>query len=157
MKFAAYFTHVCDALDFVEEVSSRDVKYILHEICRRLSYDLVFALLLMQDVLGVTDELSLALDRKDLDAGTCVALLQESRKQLQVMRDDGWTPFLNKVGMFCNENDLDMVSMGDKFKQRIWEDSKPTAMTNLDYYHVDFFQKVINSQLEELDRRFTSK
>ncbi|CAM0873577.1 unnamed protein product [Alopecurus aequalis] len=121
VKFAAYFTHVCDALDFVEEVSSRDVKYMVHEICRRLSYDLVFALLLMQDVLGVTDELSLALDRKDLDVEKCVALLQESKKRLQAMRDEGWTTFLNKVGMFCNDNDLDVVTMGEKFKRRKWK------------------------------------
>jgi hypothetical protein len=157
VKFAAYFSPICDALDFVGEVSSRDTKFVIYEICGRLSYDLVFALLLMQDVLGVTNELSLALDRKDWDADHCVALLQESKKQLQVMRDEGWPPFLNKVGMFCNENDVDVVTMGEKFKKKAWRVDEPTAVTNLDYYHVDFFQQVINSQLEELDRRFTKE
>jgi hypothetical protein len=157
-KFALYTTPICDALDSVEEVSRDDVKFMVYKINQGLTYDFFFGLLLMQDVLGVTNELSLALDRKGWDAENFVALLHDARKQLQVMRDEGWTPFLNKVGMFCNDIDMPMVTMGEKFVQRRRsKDAEGTTKTYLDYYHVDFFQKVINKQLKELDRRFTKE
>ncbi|XP_051214426.1 uncharacterized protein [Lolium perenne] len=157
-KFALYTTPICDALDSVEEVSRDDVKFMVYKINQGLTYDFFFGLLLMQDVLGVTNELSLALDRKGWDAENFVALLHDARKQLQVMRDEGWTPFLNKVGMFCNDIDMPMVTMGEKFvPRRRSKDAEGTTKTYLDYYHVDFFQKVINKQLKELDRRFTKE
>jgi hypothetical protein len=98
-KFATYFTAVLDALEFVDEIITdcdQHIKFLT--ICP----DFAFWLLLMQDVLGVMNELSLALDREDLEAEKCMALLQESKNQLQVMRDEGWTNFLNKVGLLCS-------------------------------------------------------
>lgn len=107
-------------------------------------------------------EVVTGLDRKDQDAENCMALLQEAKKQLRVIRDEGWTPFLNKVGIFCSENDIYMSTMGEKFEPRIRlcddeADEEATTMTNLDHFHVDFFQKVINKQLEELDKRFSKE
>ncbi|KAF0913585.1 hypothetical protein E2562_023299 [Oryza meyeriana var. granulata] len=155
VKFAAYFSPICDAVDFVhEEISRTHEKYLAYKILEGLTYDVVFGLLLMQDVLSVTNELSLALDRKDQDAENCMILLREAEEQLQVMRDSGWLCFLNKVGLFCNENDMHMPNMGEEYIP--WprlRDNYPT-MTNLEHYHVDFFQKVVNKQLEELNKRF---
>ncbi|CAM0873579.1 unnamed protein product [Alopecurus aequalis] len=158
VKIAAYLSPICDALDFMDEVARDDAKFMAYKINQGMTYDFFFGLLLMQDVLGVTNELSLALDREGWAAENFAALLQDARKQLQVMRDEGWTPFLNKVGMFCNEHDMYMVTMGEKFvPRRRSKDAEATTKTYLDHYHVDFFQKVINKQLEELDRRFTTQ
>uniref|UniRef100_A0ACD5YNQ4 Uncharacterized protein n=1 Tax=Avena sativa TaxID=4498 RepID=A0ACD5YNQ4_AVESA len=158
VKFAAHITPICDALEFVDEVSRDDVKFMVYKINQGLTYDFFFGLLLMQDVLGVTNELSLALDRKGRDAENFAALLQDAKKQLQVMRDSGWTPFLNRVGMLCNDNDIPMATMGEKYvPRRRSKDAEATTKTYLDYYHVDFFQKVINKQLEVFDRRFTKE
>lgn len=109
MKFAAYFIPLCDALEFVEEQVSRgDAKHMVWKINQGMDYDFFFGLLLMQDILSVTNELSLALDREGWGVENCVALLQEATKQLE-------------------------------------------------HHHLDFFQKVINKQLEELERRFTKE
>jgi hypothetical protein len=157
-KFASYITPICDALEFVDEVSREDVKFMVYKVNQGLTYDFFFGLLLMKDVLGVTNELSLALDSNGWDAKNYEVLLQVAKKQLQVMRDEGWTPFLNKVGMCCNENDIPIATMGEKFvPRRRSKDSEATTKTYLDYYHVDFFQKVINKQLEVLDMRFTKE
>ncbi|KAL6838239.1 hypothetical protein ACP4OV_031911 [Aristida adscensionis] len=157
MKFAAYLTPIWDALEFVEEaVSVHDHRHLAYKILKGLCYDFAFALLLMQDVLSVTNELSLALDREDLDAENCMTLLQEAKKQLQVMRDEGWTPFINKAGMFCSENEIPMLNMGANFKPPRWEKEAPTT-TNLERYHVGFFEKVINIHLNELEKCFSEQ
>lgn len=158
MKFAAYFDPICDALYFVrEEVKDHDHTYLAYKVLKGLSYDFAFALLLMQDVLSVTNELSLALDRKYVDAENCMALLQEARKQLQVMRDEGWTSFLNKVGLLCSENEFPMPNMGAKFEPRPRLRGNAPTMTNLEHYHIDFFEKVINIHLNEFDKRFSTQ
>ena len=72
---------------------NNDQSYLAYKVLEGLSYNFAFGLLLMQDVLSSTNELSLALDGKYVDTGNCMALLQEVR-QLQVMRDEGWTSFL---------------------------------------------------------------
>ncbi|OQU92558.1 hypothetical protein SORBI_3001G365332 [Sorghum bicolor] len=158
VKFAAYLDPICDALYFVrEEVKDHDQTYLAYKVLKGLSYDFAFGLLLMQDVLSVTNELSLALDRKYVDAENCMALLQEAKQQLQVMRDKGWTSFLNKVGLFCSENEFDMPNMGAKFEPRPRLRGNAPTMTNLEHYHIDFFEKVINIHLNEFDKRFSKQ
>jgi hypothetical protein len=158
VKFATYFDPICDALYFVREVvKDNDQNYLAYKVLEELSYDFAFGLLLMQDVLSITNELSLALDRKYVDAEKCMALLQEAKRQLRVMRDQGWTSFLNKIGMFCSDNEIPTPIMGDKFDSRWRLRDRATTMTNLEHYHVDFFEKVINIHLNEFDRRFTEQ
>ncbi|PUZ41020.1 hypothetical protein GQ55_9G469800 [Panicum hallii var. hallii] len=139
VNFATYFDPSCEALFFVRDVvKNNDQSYLAYKVLEGLSYDFAFGLLLMQD-------------------GTCTALLQEAKRQLQVMRDEGWTPFLNKIGMFCSDNEIPMANMGEKFDPRPRLRDEATTMTNLDHYHVDFFEKVINIHLNELDRRFSEQ
>ncbi|TVU46989.1 hypothetical protein EJB05_06563 [Eragrostis curvula] len=158
VKFAAYFTPVLNALEFVEETTTdSDHRYLAYKILNESSYDFVFGLLLMQDVLGVTNELSLALGRNGLDAEN-LALLLDAKKQLQTMKDEGWTPFLNKVGLFCSENEIHMPNMGETFKDKFRvRGNKATTMTNLEHYHVGFFENVINIHLNELNMRFSEQ
>ncbi|CAN6325168.1 unnamed protein product [Urochloa humidicola] len=158
VKFATYFDPICDALYFVRDiVKDNDQSYLAYKVLEGLTYDFAFGLLLMQDVLSITNELSLALDRKYVDAENCMALLQEAKRQLQLMRDEGWTPFLNKIGMFCSDNEIPMPIMGAKFDPRPRLRDEATTMTNLEHYHVDFFKKVINIHLNEFDRRFNEQ
>jgi hypothetical protein len=43
----------------------------------------------MKDALGITNELSLALQRKDHDIENAISLAKVAKGRLQVMRDDG--------------------------------------------------------------------
>ena len=53
--------------------------------------------------------------------------------------------------MFCSDNEIPMPNMGEKFDPRLRPRDEATTMTNLEHYHVDFFEKVINIHLNELD------
>jgi hypothetical protein len=74
------------------------------------------------------------------------------------MRDEGWTDFLNKVGLICSANDIPMPNMGDEFKP--WcrlRGKEVITMMNQEHYHVDFFDIVINIHLKELNMGFGEK
>jgi hypothetical protein len=111
----------------------------------------------MRNVLGATHELSLALDRNDLDDQNCVALLQESNKQLLVMREEGWPSFLREVELLCTESDMDVLDMEEQFEHDRWNEEESATSTNLEHYQIHVFVKVINGQLRELDKRFSKE
>ena len=52
-------------------------------------FEFVFTLHLMKTILGITNDLSQALQRKDQDIVNVMALVKVTKQQLQRMRDDG--------------------------------------------------------------------
>ncbi|KAL6838240.1 hypothetical protein ACP4OV_031912 [Aristida adscensionis] len=157
VKLVVYLAPVFDALDFMGKHASRtNKKHMAWRVQWAITDDFVFSLLFMRDVLGATNELSLALGRKDLDVENCMVVLQESKKKLLVMRDEGWPSFLREVELLCSESEMTMPDMVEMFEPRATlSDEESETKTNLEHYHIDFFIKVINNQLEELDKRFS--
>ena len=51
------------------------------------SFEFAFSLHLMKNVLGITNELSLALQKKDQDIVNAITFVQVSKQRLQMMRD----------------------------------------------------------------------
>lgn len=158
VKLAAYLPAVCDALDIMERDALRtDEKHLVLKAQWAFTEDLPFVLLLLREVLSATNELSLALDRNDLDAENFMILLQESKRQLMVLRDEGWPSFLQEVDLLCAESDMPMPDMGEEYKHRRWSKEESPTSTNLEHYHIHVFVKVINDQLKELDKRFSKE
>ncbi|GAA0184662.1 hypothetical protein LIER_31950 [Lithospermum erythrorhizon] len=61
------------------------------------TFDFIFMLSLMVDVLGVTHNLNLALQRCDRDLLNALNLVRIFKLRLQRMRDDGWDILITKV------------------------------------------------------------
>uniref|UniRef100_A0A0D3A6F2 DUF4371 domain-containing protein n=1 Tax=Brassica oleracea var. oleracea TaxID=109376 RepID=A0A0D3A6F2_BRAOL len=61
------------------------------------TFDRVFYLHLTLHILGLTENLSLALQLKDQDILNAVSLEESTKRQLQKFRDDGWDSFVNDV------------------------------------------------------------
>jgi hypothetical protein len=55
----------------------------------------------MKSVLGITNELSQALQRKDQDILNAMKLVGVSKQHLQAMRKDGWNSLFEEVSVFC--------------------------------------------------------
>ncbi|TVU46992.1 hypothetical protein EJB05_06566, partial [Eragrostis curvula] len=159
MKLTAYLPSVCGALYFMGKHASRtDEKHMALKVQWAITDEFPFALLLMRNVLGATNEFSLALDRDDLDAENCMVLLHNSKKRLLVMRDEGWPSFLKELDQLCREGDMSMPDMGERFIPRLrlsYPESE--GMTNLEHYHTDVYVQVINNQLREVDKRFSKE
>ena len=67
----------------------------------------------MKGVLGINNELSQALQRKDQDIVYAMKLVDISKQHLQVMRDDGGNSLLEEVSAFCAKNNIDVPDMDD--------------------------------------------
>ncbi|GFY95342.1 dihydroxyacetone kinase [Actinidia rufa] len=96
------FSAVIDVLEMISEDGSNseqraEANVLLHSI---QSFGFVFNLHLMRAILGITNELSQALQRKDQDIVNAMTLVQVSKRRLQMMRESGWSDLLAKVLIF---------------------------------------------------------
>ncbi|XP_034582011.1 uncharacterized protein [Setaria viridis] len=64
------------------------------------SFDFVFILHLMIELLSTTDNLSRASQRKDQDIVEAMHLIMSVKESLQDMRDNGWEPLFKRVKTF---------------------------------------------------------
>ena len=86
------FSTVVDILEIIEEDGLSDQKVEDRSIIRSiLAFEFVFALHLMKNILGITNELSIALQKKkkkNQDIVNAMDLVKVSKQRLQVMRED---------------------------------------------------------------------
>jgi len=72
------------------------------------SFDFTFCLHLMKEILGITNELSEALQRKEQDIVNVMTLVEIAKQRFQAMRENGWdslfceTDILRETRYFCS-------------------------------------------------------
>ena len=85
------FFIVVDVIEIIEEDGLSDQKVEVQSIMRSiLSFEFVFALHLMKNILRITNELSIALPKKkkkNKDIVNAMDLVKVSKQRLQVMRN----------------------------------------------------------------------
>ena len=119
------------------------------------SFDFVLSLHLMRNVLGVTNELSKALQRKDQDIVNAMSLVKVCKQRLQIMRDSVWDSLFDEVSLFCQERNIDIPNMDDIYRAQGRSRRRVQKVTNLHQFRVGLFYSVIDMQLQELNDRFT--
>jgi len=82
------------------------------------SFDFVFIMHLMIELLGMTDILSRALQRKDQDIVEAMHLITDVKDSLQDLRENGWEPLLKKVKTFCEKNEIEVPDMDEEINIR---------------------------------------
>lgn len=151
------FSSVIDVLEFVMEDALHPeqkgealslIKYVP-------TFEFVFGLHMMRKVLGITNDLSLALQKKNQDIVNAMTLVMVSKKNLQTLRDEGWGSLLSEVSSFCSKNDISVPIMEDIFVVPGRSRRNAPQITNLHHYHVELFCTIIDMQLQELNNRFT--
>jgi hypothetical protein len=80
------------------------------------TFDFAFNLHLIKNVLGITNELSQALQQKDQDILNTMKLVEISKLRLQAMREDGWNSLLEKVSKFCAKNNITILNMDELYQ-----------------------------------------
>ncbi|KAJ9537272.1 hypothetical protein OSB04_030005 [Centaurea solstitialis] len=151
------FPSIIDVLEMIEEDGlTQEQKCEALQISTSLqSFDFVFSLHLMKTLLGITNELSQALQRKEQDIVNAMNLVGLCKKQLQTLRDSGWDSMLNQATLFCEKHDIDVCNMDDMFLLPGRSRRKAPRMSNLHHYRVELFYAVIDLQLMELGNRFS--
>jgi hypothetical protein len=119
------------------------------------SFDFIFMLYMLVEILGFTNDLSLALQRGDQDLINALSLVNATKQELQEMRDDGWEELISKVVKICNKHDIDVPDMDAPYMPS----KKPrgpttSSVSNLHHYKHDCLFNVLDLQLHELNVRF---
>ncbi|KAK9671924.1 hypothetical protein RND81_12G064000 [Saponaria officinalis] len=147
---------ILDVIDTIGEFSSEvdNVKAeSLSYAMRR--FDFVFIAQLMVTIVGVTNELNLALQRKEQDIVNVMGLVDVTNGSLQRMRDSGWDSHMEKVSAFCSKYDIiDIPSMSDLYVIPGRHRRGHREVTNLHHFRVKVFLSLIDQVLHEFENRF---
>ncbi|XP_068329707.1 uncharacterized protein [Pyrus communis] len=150
------FSSVVDVLDMIVEDcyndSAGEAKRLLKDL---QSFEFVFLLFLMKSILGVTNDFSQALQKKDQEIVNAMALVKTCKEQLRCMRnDENFDLLVDKVSSFCVEHEIEVPNMDDLYVIQGKSLRKAPRKTNHHHYKVELFFEVIDFQLIELDDRF---
>jgi len=117
------------------------------------SFEFVFYLHLMLNILTITNVLSNVLQRKDQDIVNAVNCVRSTRSHLDKVRRDGWEQTLGEVYAFCDEHDISKLEMDEPYIDPT-RPRKKSRITNMHHCQVDCFNEVFDWLLQELDSRF---
>ena len=113
-------------------------------ISKMESYEFVFILHLMKTLLGMTNVLSQALQRKDQDIIGAVNLIESVQSDLQKYRETGWEGLLEEVNTFCEDNMIPLINMDDIMPSvgHSRRKCRQDRVTNSHHYRVEIFCQV---------------
>ncbi|XP_071713304.1 uncharacterized protein [Rutidosis leptorrhynchoides] len=154
VRLVDMFPSIIKVLEFVkEEGSNGSNQNQAHGLLKYLkSFDFVFYLHLMLHILGLTNILSHALQRKDQDIIEAVQLVEVTKEKLQDLRTNGFEPLLEKVSSFCEEHGIRILKMDEDCLNSRRQKEK---ITNQHYYEVECFNTVLDMQIQEFGDRFS--
>ncbi|XP_026431822.1 uncharacterized protein LOC113329067 [Papaver somniferum] len=79
------------------------------------NFNFIFSLHLMKTILGITNDLSKALQRKDQDIVNAMKLITVCKERLQLMRDEDWDSMLSEVSSFFIN--MQLLELNNRFKE----------------------------------------
>ncbi|KAL9691969.1 hypothetical protein QQ045_012397 [Rhodiola kirilowii] len=118
-----------------------------------IKFDFVYCLLLMHELMNITEFLSQAFQKKDIDIVNVVECISLTKQKLKALRDNGWHDLITKVAAFSCEHDIIMPDMSLPYKRGARRNGM--NITNEHYFRVNVLYAVIKSQMAELDNKFT--
>ncbi|KAI5343730.1 hypothetical protein L3X38_011606 [Prunus dulcis] len=156
LSIISMFKSVVKVLKLIIEDGSTDNIGEANRSLREIqSFEFVFHLFFMRSLLGATNDLSQALQRKDQDIGNAMSLVKDCKDTLQDMRDNGFEALLDQVFSFCGKHDIEVPSMDDAYVAQWRSHRRAPRITQIHHYRVDIFIQIIEWQLAELNHRFS--
>ncbi|XP_071714265.1 uncharacterized protein [Rutidosis leptorrhynchoides] len=120
-----------------------------------MSFEFVFILHLMKELMGKTDTLSQEFQKKSQDIGNAIHLVSATKKSLDDFRNNGWERFFGQVCDFSTNHKIDMAYFSALYKcGRYRPLQKDNHVSFEHFYRVDIFICALDKQLHELCNRF---
>ncbi|XP_034229325.1 uncharacterized protein LOC117638296 [Prunus dulcis] len=116
-----------------------------------LTFEFVFRLFLRKAILGVTNDLSQALQKKDQEIVNAMALMKLCKEKLHWMRNNGFDALVDEVFSFCDKHHIEVLNVDEAFVLPGRSRRNAPIKTNHHHYRVELFIYVIDQQLTELD------
>ena len=76
-----------------------------------MSFECVFILHLMGELLGLTDNLCQALQRRGHDIVNATGLVSSAKVLVQMFRANGWDELFTKIKFFCEKHSIEIPNM----------------------------------------------
>ncbi|KAK9079937.1 hypothetical protein SSX86_001612 [Deinandra increscens subsp. villosa] len=120
------------------------------------SFEFVFILHLMKEIMGKTDTLSQALQKKSQDILNAMDQVATTKVSLDTFRNTGWDKFLEDVTFFCEKHQVTVPDMDSPYVSTNYRPRKNDLhVTFGHYYRADLFISTLDKQLHELNSRFS--
>jgi hypothetical protein len=113
---------------------------------------------MMVQILQITNELSLILQRKDQNVVQAMSLIIDVSTCLNNLRTEGWEPLFEETKAFCFAKDIPIPNMSDEVPH--FGRSRRGGRNNITQYHyfrVDIFYAAIDAIITEFDHRFNER
>ena len=148
-----------EVLKIVESEGSTNAQRA--EACRLLdamdTHRFVFILHMMIDLMGITNDLSQALQRKDQDIVNAMDLVFVAKQRLQITRETKFDSLWANVTAFCEQHDIEVPKLQDGYQPDGRGRRRIQSCTNHRFYRVELFNAGIDAQISELSFRFSEE
>uniref|UniRef100_A0A2N9IDZ8 DUF4371 domain-containing protein n=1 Tax=Fagus sylvatica TaxID=28930 RepID=A0A2N9IDZ8_FAGSY len=123
------------------------------------SFEFIFILHMMKEIMGITDILCQVLQKKSQDILNAMVLISTTKSLIQNLRENGWEKLLASVTSFCElcEFHIDIPDMNAPYsKVRGRRHENEEDLTTIEHhFRIDIFTVAIDFQLQELNTRFS--
>ncbi|XP_072147466.1 uncharacterized protein [Setaria viridis] len=106
-------------------------------------------------LLGITNELSHALQTKGFNIVNALELIHDVKAQFNTMRESDWDNLFDEAGQFCDVNGIPIPNMAEEIPVRGRSRRDGFTITNLHHYRVGIFYVVLNKICAEMNHRFS--
>ncbi|KAL9448178.1 hypothetical protein AB3S75_015616 [Citrus x aurantiifolia] len=156
ISIVTMFSSIIDVLEIIaNDASNSEERFEANSTLKfRQTFDFVFTLYLMKNILDFANELSQAFQRKDQDTVNSMKLVSICKICLQRVREYGWNSLVSQVSLFCERHFISVPVMENMFLTPRRSRRRPQEITNMHHYHIDLFYAILEMQLQELNSRF---
>ncbi|KAL6655967.1 hypothetical protein ACP70R_006793 [Stipagrostis hirtigluma subsp. patula] len=121
-----------------------------------MSFDFVFILHVMKELMGITDLLCKKLQLKSQDIVNAMDDVATTKKLIQKLRDHGWSSLISDVTLFCKKQGIVVPDLNAFYADFIR--SRADNETTVEHhYRYDIFTVAVDQQLHELNCRFSEQ
>ncbi|KAL6521902.1 hypothetical protein OROMI_031779 [Orobanche minor] len=150
----ALYPSIIDVLDVIGKIDGSDGFKVDAVMVGLESFDFVFIAHLLVAIFGYTNQLNMALQRREQDIVNAMTFVDVTRGQLQKMRNSGWDALMEKVSSFCTKYGIVVLDMDEMYVRPGKSKRGVSQVTNLHHFRVEVFLNVLDHQLQEIDNRF---
>ncbi|CAH9134064.1 unnamed protein product [Cuscuta epithymum] len=122
-RWSSHFSSVCSLIrmfaatcSVLEDVEENGNNYstrgnAARELKKIKSFDFVFLLHLIKEIMGITDLLCQHIQKKCQDIVNAMHLVSSTKMLIQKLREGGWDNFLEIVKEFCTKHEIEDPNM----------------------------------------------